>query len=104
MDFSLPAVQLERLIRGTDPWPGAFTYVQGKTLKLWRAAVVTEGFDREAVPGTVLSAGREGILIRCGADALLVKEVQMEGKRRMESDAFLRGFSLLPGTVCGIDS
>ena len=104
MDFSLPAVQLERLIRGTDPWPGAFTSVQGRILKLWRAAVVTEGFAQDTAPGTVLSTGKDGILIRCGAGAILIKEVQLEGKKRMEADAFLRGFSLPTGTVCGITS
>lgn len=93
--WSDSAVKLERLIRGLNPWPSAYTCVNGKTLKIWRAAVAD---GTGAAPGTVLRA-KDELLIQTGDGALQIYEVQLEGKKRMETSAFLRGFSLKEGTV-----
>ena len=95
LDFSKSAVVLERLVRGMNPWPSAYTHIHGKTLKIWRAEV-TDG-DETKAPGTVLSGGKGELLIQTGKDALKITELQLEGKKRMDTAAFLRGYTIEEG-------
>lgn len=97
MDFSKSAAELERLVRGLNPWPSAFTFLNGKTLKVWKSAVIQE--ETNAAPGTIVGSGKEGIRVACGEDVLLLTEVQLEGKKRMEAEAFLRGCPVEKGWV-----
>lgn len=104
LDFSKSAEELERLVRGMNPWPSAYTYLNGKTLKVWKSEVVSiiGGSDTEKIsaePGTVLAADKAGIHVACGKDILVLTEVQLEGKKRMETDAFLRGYKVDAGTL-----
>ena len=97
MDFSKSASELERLVRGLNPWPSAFTFLNGKTLKVWKSAAVQE--KTNAAPGTVVGSGKEGIRVACGEGVLLLTEVQLEGKKRMGAEAFLRGCPVETGLV-----
>lgn len=105
MDFSKDAEVLERLVRGMNPWPSAYTSLNGKGLKVWKSFVEkTEDLPETAEgkkPGTVLKADASGIHVLCGKDALVCTEVQLEGKKRMDAGAFLRGYKLEPGAVLG---
>ncbi|MEG1505686.1 MAG: methionyl-tRNA formyltransferase [Lachnospiraceae bacterium] len=96
IDFSKPAVEIERLIRGLNPWPSAYTFLDGKTLKIWDADVV-EGKEEIAV-GTVLAVTKDALIVQTGDQALAIKELQLEGKKRMDTSSFLRGFSVKEGT------
>lgn len=98
MDFSKSAVELERLVRGLNPWPSAYTFLNGKTLKVWKCAVECAECGKEA-PGTIIGVDKSGIHVACGSDALILKEVQLEGKKRMETGAFLRGYQVTAGTM-----
>ena len=98
MDFSKSAAELERLVRGLNPWPSAYTFLNGKTLKVWKCAVERAECGKEA-PGTIIGVDKSGIHVVCGRDALILKEVQLEGKKRMETDAFLRGYQVTAGTM-----
>ena len=84
MDFSKSAVELERLVRGLNPWPSAYTFLNGKTLKVWKCAVERAECGKEA-PGTIIGVDKSGIHVACGSDALILKEVQLEGKKRMDT-------------------
>ena len=97
MDFRKSAEELERLVRGLNPWPSAYTFLNGKTLKVWKCKVSTEKTD--AVPGTIFLADKEGIHTACGEGVLILTEVQLEGKKRMETEAFLRGYHIENGIV-----
>ncbi|MGN1083749.1 MAG: methionyl-tRNA formyltransferase, partial [Lachnospiraceae bacterium] len=89
-----------RLIRGLNPWPSAYTYWKGKTLKFWSAAVSYDRFD--ACPCGTLVSVEDGMLwIMTGNGILKVRELQPEGKRRMTTEEFLRGYPLTPGLVFG---
>ena len=105
LDFSQPAVQLERWIRGLNPWPTAYTKLDGKMLKLWKAEVVsTEELAKEVKnqkPGTILAVAKDSFDVLTGDGVLRVKELQLEGKRKMTAEEFLRGFSLEAGTILG---
>ena len=98
IDFNEGAVNIERLIRGLNPWPSAYTFLNGKTLKVWKCAVERAECGKEA-PGTIIGVDKSGIHVACGSDALILKEVQLEGKKRMETDAFLRGYQVTAGTM-----
>ncbi|MBO4834699.1 MAG: methionyl-tRNA formyltransferase [Lachnospiraceae bacterium] len=89
IDFSQPAKQIRCQIRAFDPWPSAYTSLEGKTFKFWAADVVENTEDIE--PGTVVYADKKTLVVKCGEDALSLREVQMEGKKRMSVEEFLRG-------------
>nr|WP_294650560.1 methionyl-tRNA formyltransferase [uncultured Blautia sp.] len=96
MNFSKPAEELERLVRGMNPWPSAYTFINGKTLKVWKCKV--SGEQTDAIPGTVFLTDKEGIHVACEKGTLILTEVQLEGKKRMDTEAFLRGYHIEKGT------
>ena len=98
LDFKKSAEVLERLVRGMNPWPSAYTFLNNKTLKVWKAAVKVEDCGK-AEPGTIIHVDKQGIHVACGENVLVLKEVQLEGKKRMETDAFLRGYQVTEGTM-----
>ena len=106
IDWSASAVSIERLIRGLNPWPSAYTHWNGKTIKLWAASAVS-GTEEESLmagredlaDGTVLSSGKKGLFVKTGQGVLSIRELQLEGKKRMDVDAFLRGYAIPEGDV-----
>lgn len=96
IDWNRSAKSIEQLIRGLDPWPSAYTKLQGKTLKLWKAEAQKENVP-EGVPGEVVKVERDTFCIQTGDGILKIEEVQLEGKKRMDTAAFLRGFHLSQG-------
>lgn len=98
IDFSMPAVEIERLIRGLNPWPSAFTSYNGKTMKLWKAKADNCG---QGVPGQVIHVDKNSFTVQTGQGTLQILELQMEGKKRMDAGAFLRGCPLETGTILG---
>ncbi len=100
IDWNRPAQELECLIRGLNPWPSAYTSLNGKTLKIWKAVVeAQEGGKTE--PGIVTAVENDRIVVQTAHGLLQLLEVQLEGKKRMTTDAFLRGFPVETGTVLG---
>ena len=97
VDWSKDAESLERLIRGLDPWPGTYTRIGDKSLKIWKASVVAG--NEGAGPGEVIYKDKKTLKIQCGKDALEIHRLQLEGKKAMDTDAFLRGFNLSVGDV-----
>lgn len=99
IDWSKSAVCIERLIRGLNSWPSAYTKVLGKTLKIWAADVLEE---QSTLPvGSIVSISKDGFTVQTGDGILAIKEVQLEGKKRMDAGAFLRGFHLEERMVLG---
>lgn len=106
VDWTRPARELDWLVRGADPWPGAFTMLEGQPLRLFGPTLVLPeaGAAGGAAPGTLLEApaGARGLmLVACGAGALGLGEAQAAGKRRMAAGDFLRGARLTPGARLG---
>lgn len=97
LDFSQEAVVLERKIRGLNSWPSAYTYLKGKTLKIWDADVVEQ--DAEGEYGSVCEVTKDSFCIKTGKGCLRMKEVQLEGKKRMEVSAFLLGYPIEEGMI-----
>lgn len=107
LDFSKSAQELERLIRGLNSWPSAYTFLEGKQLKIWEADIYEQkdAEDRDAegkaLFGSIIRVDSDGFAVKCGSDAIWVKELQLEGKKRMSCRDFLRGKELHPGMVLG---
>lgn len=96
-----PAVKIERLIRGLNPWPSAFTCWKGKILKIWRAQVISDeqGQYSQILPGQVAQADGHRLLVQTGDGLLSLQELQLEGKKRMDVESFLRGCPIAAGDV-----
>lgn len=99
IDWTQSAEVIERLIRGLNPWPSAYTILNGKNFKIWNASILAEVGENE--PGTVIKVSGKEMWVQTGAGVLALKEVQLEGKKRMETDAFLRGYEVVEGTHLG---
>ena len=99
IDWTGDARSIECRIRGLDPWPGTFTYLDGKQLKICGAAAAAAEPESPSEPGTVVSVGKNSFTVQTGRGQLEITQVQLEGKKRMECGAFLRGYSLKPGCV-----
>ena len=99
MDFSRSAKELEQWIRGMNPWPSAYTTMNGKTLKIWDADVVS--YEGSEEPGTVVKVTKDTIIVAAGEGALALKQIQLAGKKRMPVQAFLLGSSVETGIRLG---
>ena len=97
IDWKKEAVVLERLVRGMNSWPSAYTHFNGKTLKVWEAAV--EAGNKSTAAGTVVEVTKDSIKVQTGADLLVLKQIQLEGKKRMDVAVFLLGYKVETGTV-----
>ncbi len=99
IDWKKAAEEIDRRVRAFNPWPGAFTKLDGQLLKVYKGGV------REKVPsgkaGTVVWVGSDFIEVETGKDSYLLKEVQLEGRRRMAIREFLSGRPVSVGTVFG---
>ena len=99
IDWTKPAESIERLIRGLNPWPSAYTNLDGKTFKIWKAQVVRN--NNEYRPGCIYHIGKNDMYVQTGDGALSLLEVQLQGKKRMDTGSFLRGYKLEEGTFIG---
>lgn len=89
VDFSRPAIEIERQIRALNPWPVAYTNYDGQPMKLWQATVEEEKVH--ALPGTITAVSERGICVATGKGVLNITEIQMPGKKKMPVSAFIRG-------------
>ena len=96
IDWSKDAEVIERLVRGLNPWPSAYTRIDDKNLKIWRAKVISH--EVKAAPGCILKVTKDELEVQTGNGVLALLEVQLEGKKRMTTDAFLRGYQVTEGS------
>ena len=102
IDWSKSAAEIERFIRGMYSWPCAYTSLGGKTVRIFSAGVLPDDPAYSGLcPGTVAASDRDSILVVTGEGLLAVRELQMEGRKRMSAGDFLRGTALEAGTCLG---
>ena len=97
VDFTQAAERVRDLVRGVDPWPGAFTTLDGERLLLFAPKVTSGG----GAAGTVLGADRDGLIVACGSGAVAFRELQLPGRRRLPAQALLAGRAVPRGTLLG---
>ena len=98
IDWNKSAVVLDRLVRGLNPWPSAYTLLDGKTLKIWACDVLPQSASK-GESGEILEVTKDAIHVQTGDGILVLREIQLAGKARMDAGAFLRGYKVVPGTV-----
>ena len=96
IDWTMDAAAIERLIRGLNPWPSAYTCLHGKTLKIWDGDVLEREYGVE--PGTVAEVAKDRLVVQTGQGSLAIRSLQLEGKKRMDAGDFLRGYAVEAGT------
>lgn len=115
IDWTQDAVCVERLVRGLNPWPSAYTFCKGKSVKIWSSDVipcdaipcngiassVTQGAEHAVRPGTVVAVAKDSIDVACGSGVLRIYELQLEGKKRMDAKSFLLGSQWEAGMLLG---
>lgn len=99
IDWTKDAASIERLVRGLNPWPSAYTACRGKTLKIWSADI--SDVDSDCAPGRISLVTKDSVLIQTGKGQLALREVQLEGKKRMKIEDFLRGNPLEADEILG---
>jgi methionyl-tRNA formyltransferase len=102
IDWKESALQIARVVRAMDPWPGAYTYFAGRLVKIWGAEVSSgdnQQLSGSSKPGEVVKVTKEGIIVACGEGFLLVRELQPAGKGRMDSLSFAAGYRVKEGSI-----
>ena len=99
IDFTRSAAAIKCQIRGLNPWPSAYTHLDGKMLKLWDADVKAQEQTPAAKPGQIVEVGKDYFTVQTGRDLLVIRSLQLEGKKRMDTEAFLRGYSLTEESI-----
>lgn len=92
IDFSKSPMEIERLVRGFDPWPGAFCMYNDVQMKLWRTKPLEKKTNQP--DGKILEVSNQGIEVSCGGGVLLIEELQVPGKKRVTVEDYLRGNKL----------
>lgn len=99
IDWSRTAKALQAHVLGMYSWPIAYTIYDGQVMKVLKAEPGNSA--KKAAPGTVIAAGKEGIEVACGEGSLVLKTIQLPGKKAMDASVFLLGHKLETGTVLG---
>lgn len=100
IDWSKTVYEIRNLIRGTYPWPGAFSSYNGKVFKILRAAALEDSVKNENY-GCVSQVNKDSIVIDCGTGRLKIDELQFENEKRMSVEAYLRGHEIVTGVMLG---
>lgn len=98
IDWRQPAVNIHNQVRGLDPWPGAYTYLDDQVLKI---GVTSIDEELSGEPGTILHADKTGVRVACGTGGLVIGELQLPGKKRLAAVNFLSGHPLYTGDKLG---
>ena len=99
IDWAQDASQIERMIRAFTPWPASYSILDSKKVKIFKSDVVES--NHNAAAGTVINIEKESFTVACGSNALKILELQLEGKKRMDTKSFLAGYKLEKGSLLG---
>ena len=103
IDWKMDSQKISCLVRGVNPWPGAYTLYQGETMKIWRTKPC-DRVNQNAPAGTVVvSSGKEGLFVQSGNGTIEILEMQMPGGKRMSAKSYLAGKRIPEGTILGVE-
>ncbi|WP_243369812.1 methionyl-tRNA formyltransferase [Geotalea sp. SG265] len=97
INWNKEPLAIKNLVRGMTPWPGTYTFLDGKMLKVYRVRTA----EGKGTPGTVLATGKQGLEIACAGGSIVIEELQLEGKKRLPAGDFLAGYKIAPGAKLG---
>ena len=99
INWSQDAFQIERMIRAFTPWPASYSMLDNKKIKIFKSDVAE--INHNAAAGTIIDVDKDSITVACGNNALKIFELQLEGKKRMDTKSFLAGYKLERGSLLG---
>jgi methionyl-tRNA formyltransferase len=99
INWNRDARSIYNQVRGLVVWPGAYTFLDGQVLKIYRTRVGTGS----GLPGLVLQADKKGLEVACLTGSLIIEEVQLAGKKRLDVASFLSGYAVAAGTLLGTE-
>ena len=99
IDFNKTAKEIHNLVRGVNPWPSAYTTYEDKTMKVWKTKVLNE--TSEKAPGTILKVDKDGIRVATKDNVLLIEEIQMPNKKRVEVCEYIKGNKIEENIILG---
>lgn len=99
INWSQDAFQIERMIRAFTPWPASYSMLDNKKIKIFKSDVAE--INHNAAAGTIIDVDKDSITVACGNNALKIFELQLEGKKRMDTKSFLAGYKLEKGKIFG---
>jgi methionyl-tRNA formyltransferase (EC 2.1.2.9) len=97
IDWSWEARKIHNLIRGLTPWPGAYTFLEDKKVRIWRSSLADDGLNTGVYPGTIISLDQNSMKVGTGNGILVVSEIQVESGKRMTPYQYSLGHELKPG-------
>lgn len=101
VDWNKKAQEIHNLVMGTDPWPGAYTFLEGGRMRVWKTSLVSAKADSSRSNGEILKVNDEGILVKCSDENLLIIEVQFDSSKRMSVRDYIRGHQINTGEILG---
>jgi len=100
IDWSKSSREIHNLVRGTNPWPGAYTFYNDKKMKIWMTSVISDE-EHDSKAGTILKVSKDGIVVACGLGKLIIKEIQFENARKMSVEEYICGHKIDEGELLG---
>lgn len=102
IDWNQSARDIVNLIRGVNPWPGAYTFFCNEKMKIWKAKVY-EGKETQCNPGTLVNyIPNVGFIIKTGDGWIAIEQIQMPNNKKMDVDSYIHGHNISIGTVFGL--
>ncbi|ACL75881.1 methionyl-tRNA formyltransferase [Ruminiclostridium cellulolyticum] len=101
IDWNKTVQQVHNLVRGTNPWPGAFTFINESKMRVWKTCIVDFGNSQEHCPGEIVSVDDKGILVKCCDGYIMIKELQFDSSKRMKVRDYIRGNKIDTGEKLG---
>ncbi|HEX2925954.1 MAG TPA: methionyl-tRNA formyltransferase [Ruminiclostridium sp.] len=100
IDWNKSAQQIHNLVRGTNPWPGAFTFMDESKMRIWKTSIASCSKDKHCA-GEIVSVNEEGILVQCADGYILIQELQFDSSKRMKVSDYIRGHKINTGEKLG---
>lgn len=98
IDWEKPAQTIYNLIRGTNPWPSAYTFYEGNRMRIWKARVI-KNTNSGTIPGKIIDVSKVGIKVETGEGELQIEEVQFDGGKRLTVEQYTAGNEIKVGTI-----
>ncbi len=101
MDWNKTAQQVHDLVRGTSPWPGAYTFLNESKMRVWKTCVSTMENNKSHLPGEIVKVDDNGLLVKCSDGYIVISELQFDSSKRMKVSDYLRGHKISIGEKLG---
>lgn len=101
INWDAPARAIHNLVRGTDPWPGAYSFLNGKRMRIWKTTVYDEEKISGEKPGTIIEVNKDGFIVQAGKGILNISEIQCDSGKRMKVEQYFCGYKVKSGDCFG---